>query len=76
MILFLIVLIIIFIFYFLNMMLYKKENFCYGNTYCNGNKEKSLCINQQCLDCGLSAKCNKDSDCGPNNCINGCCDSF
>ena len=74
MIKYLIVIAIILIFYALNNFLYNIEKFCYGNTYCNGNKDKSLCINQQCLDCGLSAKCKNDSDCGPNNCINGCCD--
>jgi hypothetical protein len=74
MILFIIIILIIILFYLLNIILNKKEQFCYGNTYCNGNKNKSLCINQKCLDCGLSAKCNKNSDCGPNNCIDGCCD--
>ena len=76
MILFGIIFIILFLFYLINIDLNKIENFCYGNTYCNGNKEKSLCINQQCLDCGLTAPCNKNSECGPNNCIDGCCDTL
>jgi len=67
----------ILIFFLINyFLLSPKEYFCYGNTYCNGNKEKSLCINQHCLECGLSAKCQNDSTCGPNKCIDGCCDSF
>jgi hypothetical protein len=73
-ILIIVLFIFIIIFYVLNNFLYNIEKFCYGNTYCNGNKDKSLCINQKCLNCGLSASCKNDSDCGPNNCINGCCD--
>ena len=54
-----------------------KENFpCYGNDYCNGNKNNALCINQRCKPCGLVPQCKQDSDCGPNNCIDGCCDTL
>ena len=53
----------------------KKEYFCYGNAYCNGNKDNNLCINQTCNKCGLNPVCTKDSDC-QNNCIDGCCDGF
>ncbi len=52
-----------------------KEDFCYGNVYCNGNNNNALCINQSCLPCGLEAKCTKDSECSPNLCKNGCCDT-
>lgn len=55
----------------------EKENFpCYGNDYCNGNKNNALCINQRCKPCGLVPQCTQDSDCGPNNCIDGCCDTL
>lgn len=70
-----ITIIILLLFYFINIYLVKKENFCYGNVYCNGNKDSSLCINQGCLSCGLQASCKNDNDCTPNNCINGCCDN-
>jgi hypothetical protein len=60
--------------YYMNMVL--PENFCYSNITCNGNKDSSLCISQSCRNCGLKAYCNKDSDCSPNNCINGCCDTL
>jgi hypothetical protein len=66
--------IIILTFYFLNNYMSHKENFCYGNVYCNGNKDNALCISQKCKPCGLNAQCNDDTDCGPNNCIDGCCD--
>jgi hypothetical protein len=68
------IIIISVIFYLLNNYLDNKENFCYGNDFCNGNKDSALCIDQSCLPCGLNAPCKKDSDCGPNNCIDGCCD--
>lgn len=48
---------------------------CLGNDFCNGNKQ-SLCIYNKCLPCGLQKSCTKDSECGPNNCIDGCCDSL
>jgi hypothetical protein len=70
-----IILAILIIVYFNNLYIIK-ESFCYGNVYCNGNKKDSLCINQKCLDCGLEAQCNKNEDCGPNLCINGCCDTM
>ena len=59
--------------YFYN---YIKEDFCYGNVYCNGNTNNSLCINQECLKCGLQSSCKKNEECGPNLCINGCCDTM
>ena len=68
------ILIIICFFYFLNIIFMKSENFCYSNNYCKGNSDSRLCINQQCRTCGLLATCNKDSECAPNNCIDGCCD--
>lgn len=71
---FIIILFFIFINYLLSLNL--KENFCYGNVYCNGNKNDSLCINQECRNCGLQAKCKSNLDCFPNNCINGCCDQL
>ena len=73
-----IIFIIIFIiFYFINKFIKKNlENFCFGNDFCNGNKENALCINQECKPCGLVPSCKKDSDCGPNNCIKGCCDTL
>jgi hypothetical protein len=66
------------VFYIINYRFMKliPENFCYSNASCNGNKDSSLCINQTCKNCGLKASCNKDSECGPNNCINGCCDTL
>lgn len=72
--LFIVIIFAIFIIYYFNHTYY--EYFCYGNVYCNGNKNNSLCINQKCLDCGLQAPCNKNSDCSPNLCKNGCCDSM
>jgi hypothetical protein len=71
----LIIFIIILIIYFLVNRFLTKEKFCNGNVYCNGNKDSALCIGQYCKDCGLQAKCTKDSDCIPNNCIDGCCDN-
>jgi hypothetical protein len=69
--------IIILIFYVINYYLNKTENFCYGNVYCNGNKNNALCINQNCKECGVtSSKCISNSDCGPNLCIKGCCDTM
>lgn len=62
------------IFYFINKYLKQYENFCFGNVYCNGSTQSSLCVNQECEKCGIQATCKKDSDCGPNNCIDGCCD--
>lgn len=62
------------IFYLINLFLFKKEYFCYGNDFCNGNKDAALCINQTCRKCGLQPSCDNDKDCMPNNCINGCCD--
>lgn len=71
------ILILVLIFYLVNEYLKKKnEYFCYGNDFCNGNKDSALCINQSCKPCGLQSTCNKDSDCSPNNCINGCCDQM
>ena len=76
--LYIILLFIIFLilFYFINIFFKKMENFCYGNTYCNGNNDSALCINQTCKKCGLMSPCDKDSECYPNNCINGCCDQL
>jgi hypothetical protein len=50
----------------------KTDKICYGNDFCD---LQDLCIEQKCVKCGLRAPCSKDSDCGPNNCINGCCDN-
>jgi hypothetical protein len=52
-----------------------KPKKCFANNFCNGNKQ-SLCIENKCYPCGLQPGCSKDSDCGPNNCIDGCCDSL
>ena len=84
-----IIIFIIILFYIINRYIHKYSNiyidkfmnnieyFCYGNVYCNGNKINSLCINQNCSECGVtSSKCNSDSECGPNLCINGCCDTM
>ena len=72
----LLIIIIILFFYLIQVILgQNKEHFCYGNDYCKGNKDSALCINQRCLKCGLQAPCKNDSDCGPNNCIDGCCDN-
>jgi len=49
------------------------DKLCYGNDFCN---LQDLCIEQKCVKCGLRAPCSKDSDCGPNNCIKGCCDNM
>lgn len=71
-----VILIIIFIiFLILNQIILKKETFCYGNDFCNGNKINALCINQQCRKCGLVAECKSNTDCGPNLCKKGCCDT-
>jgi len=70
-----IILITILIFYLINIFLIKNEYFCYSNSYCNGNKDSALCINQECLECGLQSTCNNDDDCSPSLCNNGCCDS-
>ena len=72
----LLILIIFLFFYLIQILLQQREYFCYGNDFCNGNKDNALCINQRCLECGLSSKCTSDSQCEPNNCINGCCDSL
>lgn len=66
---------ILLIFYLINNYI-NKEHFCYGNVYCNGNKDNTLCIDQKCNKCGLNPVCNKDSDCVTNNCIDGCCDGL
>ncbi len=58
----------------MNQYIKNNEYFCYGNIYCNGNKDNALCTSQKCKPCGLNAQCNDDTDCGPNNCIDGCCD--
>jgi hypothetical protein len=50
----------------------KSDKKCYGNDFCD---LQDLCIEQKCVKCGLRAPCSKDSDCGPNNCLNGCCDN-
>ena len=50
----------------------KTDKMCYGNDFCD---LQDLCIEQKCVKCGLRAPCSKDSECGPNNCINGCCDN-
>ena len=50
----------------------KTDKICYGNDFCD---LQDLCIEQKCVKCGLRAPCSKDSECGPNNCINGCCDN-
>jgi len=77
---FIIVIILVIIFILLNMISGNKESFCYGNVYCNGNNDSSLCINQTCKDCGLQSKCdptkNYQTQCGSNKCINGCCDNM
>lgn len=72
----LIIIILLIIISIINIFFNKKENFCYGNVYCNGNIDNTLCINQNCRNCGLQASCKKNSDCGPNLCVNGCCDSM
>jgi hypothetical protein len=66
--------IITLVFFLLNRFL-SKEKFCNGNVYCNGNKDSALCISEKCRNCGLQAPCKKDSDCTPNNCVDGCCDN-
>ena len=71
-----VIIIAIIIIYYFNHIYLLNEHFCYGNVYCNGNTKNSLCINQKCLDCGLQASCKENKDCGPNLCINGCCDSM
>ena len=72
----LLIIILTLFFYLIQIILEQsKEHFCYGNDFCNGNKDSALCINQHCLKCGLQAPCKNDSECGPNNCINGCCDN-
>jgi hypothetical protein len=72
----LLIIIIILFFYLIQVILSNNnEHFCYGNDFCNGNKDSALCINQRCLPCGLQAPCKNDSECGPNNCIDGCCDN-
>jgi hypothetical protein len=68
----LIFIILLIFFYIIQNYFYKKENFCYGNVFCN---KQDMCIHQECIKCGLRAPCKKDSDCGPNNCIKGCCDN-
>jgi hypothetical protein len=70
------IIIAIFIICYFNYIYFIKEDFCYGNVYCNGNKNNSLCINQECLKCGLQASCTKNEECGPNLCIDGCCDTM
>ena len=50
----------------------KTDKICYGNDFCD---LQDLCIEQKCVKCGLRAPCSKDSECGPNNCIDGCCDN-
>ena len=64
---------ILLFFYIFQNYYHKVEKFCYGNEYCN---KQDLCIHQECIKCGLRAPCTKDSDCGPNNCIKGCCDNL
>lgn len=55
----------------------KREKFsnkiCYGNDFCDN---QDLCLSQRCIKCGLRAPCSKDNECGPNRCINGCCDNM
>lgn len=65
--------IVILIFYIINILLNNNEYFCYGNSFCNGNKDSALCINQECLDCGLQSSCKNDDDCTPSLCNDGCC---
>lgn len=67
-------LIVILIFYIINLLLNNKEYFCYGNDFCNGNKDSALCINQECLECGLQSPCKTDENCYPSLCNEGCCD--
>jgi hypothetical protein len=67
--------IILVIFYLINIYLGNNEYFCYSNSYCNGNKDSALCINQECLDCGLQSTCETDDQCSPSLCNDGCCDS-
>jgi hypothetical protein len=71
--LFLIIIFFSILFYIFNK-INRLEHLCFGNDFCNGNKDNALCINQECYECGLNAKCKKNSDCAPNNCKNGCCD--
>ena len=69
---------ILLLFFIINIY-FKKEyfnNHCNNNVMCNGNKINALCIEQSCKPCGLQAKCSKNEDCGPNLCINGCCDNL
>jgi hypothetical protein len=73
---YIIIILLLIILFFINNYLNSIEYFCYGNDFCNGNKINSLCINQKCHTCGLVPSCNKDSDCDPNLCINGCCDTL
>ena len=66
----LLLLTIAYLFYF-----YKEtyQNYSYGNLFCG---KQDLCISQRCLTCGLRAPCEEDIDCGPNRCIEGCCDNM
>jgi hypothetical protein len=53
------------------------ETICFGNDFCNGNRNNSQCIHQSCLECGVtSSKCYNDNDCTPNICKDGCCDTL
>ena len=71
--LFIITIILIIILFFTYKNSKSTETFCYGNNFCYG--PNALCINQRCSPCGLERQCKSDSQCGANNCINGCCDN-
>jgi hypothetical protein len=68
------ILLLFLLFLFIERFLKKEEHFCFGNDFCN--RRNALCIEQKCFECGLQPSCKKDSDCGPNNCVNGCCDTL
>ena len=70
---FIIILILFSIYYYYNYEETFKNKYCYGNVFCGNN---DLCLFQRCLKCGLRAQCQTNKDCGPNKCINGCCDNM
>lgn len=68
-----IIIILLIILFYIDKSTKLRESFCYGNVFCYG--PNALCINQRCIPCGLEKQCTRDSQCGANNCIDGCCDN-
>ena len=68
------IILLFFLFFAVNIWGGKKEHLCFGNDFCNGNKDSALCVNQECYECGINAPCKNNSECGPNLCVGGCCD--